>query len=66
MHDKWTVKLDGRVRPIIEKIAHEEGRDPANMVRRLVDSALAQRALSLNVRPAAPMLTDAALAQRRA
>jgi len=63
MTDKWTVKLDARVRPIVEAIAHEEGRDPANMVRRLVDSALAQRALGM--RPAA-MLTAAALAQRRA
>jgi hypothetical protein len=60
---KWTVKLDARVRPIVEAIAHEEGRDPANMVRHLVDSALAQRALGM--RPAAPMLTDPA-PQRRA
>jgi hypothetical protein len=63
MHDKWTVKLDARVRPIVEAIAYEEQRDPAQVVRRLVDSALAQRALGM--RPA-PTMTDAALAQRRA
>jgi hypothetical protein len=56
MIGKWTVKLDARVRPIIEAIAHEEQRDPAQV-------ALAQRALAQ--RPA-PMMTDAALAQRRA
>lgn len=63
MTGKWTVKLDARVRPIVELIAREEQREPAQVVRRLVDSALAQRALT--VRPA-PMITDAALAQRRA
>jgi hypothetical protein len=63
MTGKWTVKLDARVRPIVEAIAHEEQREPAQVVRRLVDAALAQRALG--VRPA-PMMIDAALVQRRA
>ena len=65
IHDKWIVRLNGReVRPIIEQIAHE-GSDPANMVRRSVDSALSTtRYRSCDRRD--PMLTNTALAQRRA
>jgi hypothetical protein len=46
MTGTWTVKMDSRIRPIVEAIAREEDRDPASVVRRLVDSALAQRALA--------------------
>jgi hypothetical protein len=63
IHDKWTVKLDGRVRPIIEAIAHEEQRDPAQMVRCLVDRALAQRALAQ--RPSHPNIISAAALQAK-
>jgi hypothetical protein len=48
----WTVKLDNRVRPIVESIAREEQREPAQVVRRLVDAALAQRALAQRPIPA--------------
>lgn len=63
MTETWTVRLDARVRPIIERIAFEEGRDAAQTVRYLLDRALAQRAT--NMRPT-PMLNDTPLAQRRA
>jgi hypothetical protein len=52
MSGPWTVKLDSRIRPIIEAIAHEEQREPAQVVRRLVDSALVQRALDQRPIPA--------------
>jgi len=42
--DTWAVRLPNRVRPIIEKIAHAEEREPAQVVRRLIDRALAQHA----------------------
>ncbi len=40
MADAWTVRLDNRVRPIIERIAACEDREPAQVVRRLLDSVL--------------------------
>jgi hypothetical protein len=52
MSDSWLVRIDSRVRPLIAAIAREEEREPAQVVRRLVDSALAQRALTR--RPASP------------
>jgi hypothetical protein len=45
MRETWTVRLDGRVRPIIEKIARDEEREPAQVVRRLLDRALVQHAV---------------------
>jgi hypothetical protein len=63
--DAWTVKLPGRVRPIIEALAFEEQRDAASMVRVLLDRALADRAINRGMRPA-PTLTNAPQAQRRA
>ena len=43
MADAWTVRLNPRVRPLVEEIAREEERKPAQVVGRLLDSALAQR-----------------------
>ena len=43
MAEAWTVRLEPRVRPLVEAIAREEQRVPAQVVRRLLDSALAQR-----------------------
>jgi hypothetical protein len=63
MSGVWTVKLDSRIRPIVEAIAHEEGRDPANMVRRLVDKALADRAIAQ--RPSHPNIISAAELQTK-
>jgi hypothetical protein len=39
--DAWTVRLDARVKPLVEEIARAEEREPAQVVRRLVNSALA-------------------------
>ena len=38
----WVVRLHGRVRPLVEAIAREEEREPAQVVRRLLDRALKQ------------------------
>lgn len=38
----WLVRLDGRVRPVVEAIARKEEREPAQVVRRLLDRALSQ------------------------
>jgi hypothetical protein len=46
LSDTWAVRIPNRVKPMIEAIAREEERVPAQVVRRLVDSALAQRALT--------------------
>jgi hypothetical protein len=40
MPDTWMVRLDGSVRPLIEAIAREEEREPAQVVRRLLNRAL--------------------------
>jgi hypothetical protein len=42
MPETWTVRIDGSVRPLIEAIAREEEREPAQVVRRLLKRALAQ------------------------
>jgi hypothetical protein len=44
MAEAWTVRLEPRVRPLVEAIAREEQRVPAQVVRRLLDHALTQRA----------------------
>jgi hypothetical protein len=46
MSDGWTVRFDSRVKEIVAPIAHREQREPAQVLRRLVDSALAERAMS--------------------
>lgn len=37
----WQVRIDSRLRPLIEAIARDEEREPAQVVRRLLDRALA-------------------------
>lgn len=49
MRETWTVRLDGRMRPIIEAIARDEEREPAQVVRRLLNRALAQQSTSSTV-----------------
>jgi hypothetical protein len=39
--ETWSVKLDSSVRPLIEEIARVEEREPAQVVRRLINSSLA-------------------------
>jgi hypothetical protein len=38
----WTVRLNDRVRPLIERIAHEEERPAAQVGPRLLEGALKQ------------------------
>jgi len=58
MRETWTVRLDGRVRPIVEAIARNEEREPAQVVRRLLDRALAQHSSSSAIKaPRAPERT---------
>lgn len=58
MRETWTVRLDGRVRPIVEAIARNEEREPTQVVRRLLDRALAQHSSSSAIKaPQAPERT---------
>jgi hypothetical protein len=41
----WTVRLPVRVRPAVEAIADQERRDPAQVVRLILESALVERGL---------------------
>jgi hypothetical protein len=41
----WNVRVDARLRPLVEQIANEEQREASQVLRRLVVSALVQRGL---------------------
>jgi predicted transcriptional regulator len=41
----WVVRVDARLRPIIEKIAMSEERSRAFVVRRLLEQAIASNAI---------------------
>jgi hypothetical protein len=45
LKDSWAVRLPGDVRPIVEQIARDEMIEPSQVVRRLLRSALAERAI---------------------
>jgi hypothetical protein len=45
MSDDWAVKLPGRIRPAIEKIAQEEFIPAPDVVRAIVQRAVFQREL---------------------
>jgi hypothetical protein len=46
----WIVRLPARIKPAVEAIARQEDRPPTQVVRRLLDAALAQRAIAASPR----------------
>jgi hypothetical protein len=45
LRDSWPVRVPGYMRPAIEQIARDELIEPAQVVRRLLRTALADRAI---------------------
>jgi hypothetical protein len=50
LKDSWPVRIPGDLRPAIEQIARDEYIEPAQVVRRLVRTALNERAIAAGKR----------------